>query len=449
MKIFGKDFFKKEKAITVEVTENNKLYEAIYKWIANGFVLDKDDQKIYVKQGFEGNPDTYAIINNIASKASLVPYKLISIRGEEEEEIKEHEVLEILKRPNHYQNWTEFIYSWEIFRLVTGNSLIYAPRLSFGGNNNGKFTQDGMTLMPTQNTSIVAGQTWTDPIGAYVLDLDAQSLRIEPSEVIHSRMPSMTYDNGKVFMGQSPLKSAITLIFTQNKGYELLAGLYDNPMPPGMLVDENQTQPYSKEVQSKLEETWNRKYGSSGDKKGAPILTGGKKQWISFMTSTIKDLMIIESTQNGARVLANVLNWPSALMNDTSAMTLDNLKVFIKQAYTDRIKPDLQVLYEDISNEILPAYAKAGEVLKLVPDYSIIEELQQDKKTTVEWVSIAVSNGILSRNEAREVIDYEGIELPTMDNLTMPFNLQEIGQEIEPTDEEVNDNLDNIEPYSE
>ena len=448
MRILGKEFFKKEKKIEVAITDQNQMYEAIYKWIQNGFQLDKDNQKVYVTEGFEGNPDTYAIINNISSKAAMIPFRLVSINAKgEETELFQHELLDRLKTPNNYQTWTEFVYTWEAFRLTTGNSIIYAPRLEFGGNNNGKIMPDGMTLMPTQNTEILSGETWMEPVGWYVLDLDAHKQRIDPKDVIHSRMPSLTYDRGKNFMGQSPLKSAITLIFTQNKGYELLASLYKNPMPPGLLVDENQTQPYSVDIQSKLEETWNRKYGSQNSK-GAPILTGGKKQWISFMTSTIRDLMIIESTQNGARVLANVLNWPSALMNDTSAMTLDNLKVFIKQAYTDRIKPDLQVLYEDLTNEICPAYARAGETLKLEPDYSVVEELQQDRKTLSEWISIAVNNGIISRNEAREMLELEEIEdSPGMDELTMSFNLVPVDGEKMPDIEEVNKNLNGNEPY--
>ena len=195
--------------------------------------------------------------------------------------------------------------------------------------------------------------------------------------------------------------------------------------------------------------TWKRKYANQTNE-GAPILTGGKKQWISFMTSTIRDLMIIESTQNGARVLANVLNWPSALMNDTSAMTLDNLKVFIKQAYTDRIKPDLQVLYQDLTNEICPAYARAGETLRLEPDYSVVEELQQDRKTLAEWLTMAVNNGIISRNEARDMLELEPKEdSPGMDKLTMSFNLTDVEGEEMPDIDEVNENLEGTEPYNE
>ena len=424
---------------------DNQLFEAVYRWLNSGTTLRRDNLKTYVTLGFEGNPDVYSIINNIAAKFAQVPFKLISIDAKgEETELKSHELIDILKKPNSYQKWYEFAYLWEAFRCTTGNSIVYAPKLEFG-NNQGKLAGNGLMITPSQNVEIVSNGMF-NPIGYYKLDIDSQQTKIMPEDVIHTRLPGMTYNDGRNFMGQSPLKSALYLIFTQNKGYELLGKMYENPLPPGMLVDEGQTSQPSVEAQSAFEKLWKKKFGK-GNSTGMPILTGGKKQWINLMTSTINDLMVGDTLKNGARVLANVLNWPSALMNDAAAMTLDNLKVFVKLAYTDRIKPDITAMLNGFNDSFVQAYAKINERLELRPDFSKVEELQADKKLTAEWLGILVDKGVITRDEARKVLEFDATELEGMQKHTMAFNLVDVDGEVEPTDTDTQKNLKGNEIY--
>src|SRR6056297_3609083 len=123
----------------VTITDENKFYRSFYDYFASeGNLLNRDlSNREYVKEGYEGNIDVYAIVTKIASKFAGVPGRLYDVSGEEKKEITKHPFLDLMNKPNHYQSGYEFKMLWELFRLITGNSIVYVPRIE-GGNNAGK-----------------------------------------------------------------------------------------------------------------------------------------------------------------------------------------------------------------------------------------------------------------------------------------------------------------------
>lgn len=409
-----------------EVQEQNQFYRALLENVTAGSTLGKDrSQKAYIKAGYEQNADVFSIISKIATMMSEVPLKVVD---KDDQEV-DNPLAEIIRQPNNYQIWKEFIRLYETFFLSTGNGIIYAPRLT-GGNDKGKLMQ-GMFMMPTQNVDIIAN-SWRDPIAFYTLDISSAQEKIPADQVLHIRMPNLQYDEGRQFMGMSPIKVAAAVIEAQNQGLNIMATTLQKGIAPGVLTRED-IENTSPEKASEFERSYRSKYGnqSKTGRAGLPVLTGGKWNWVQMGFSNFRDLQIIETSQHGLRVLANVWGMPSDVFNDSAGSTFNNQTEARKAVYTNRIMPDYSMLLDTLNIQIAPGY---GEV-KIIADYSAIPELQADKAKLAEWLDRGVANGSLTRNQWLEIMGLELSDKPGMDVNMVPFNMvpiDQIGLDVDP-----------------
>jgi len=404
------DFFRQKRITQTEydnlITRYNEMYKVLYKFLGQGTFLDRDMKTDeYVKKGYEGNADVFSMAKKIATKFATPPGKLQVKRNNEWQDVESHEFLERIKAPNHFQTWFEFKMTWELFKLITGNSIVYAPKLDVG-NNAGKLTPNGLLMMPTQLIEIESGK-WPNPIGSYHFTIDQTERGIDPVDVWHERFPSLQYEAGRHFMGLSPLKAALQILNRQNAGYDRAAKMYNQVGPPYLVNDSSLQEQPTEEEKKQFEKNWKEKYGNNRNV-NVPALThaGVTLQKVGY--ESVKELGILESSQDGRRVLANVLQVAADLFNDSIGSTFNNRSEARKEMWTDRLMVDHQSFYQGITNQVLPGYA-GKEIMRYVPDYSEIEELQVDKKVKVEWVSRMYQDGAINGDEYREAMDMEPV----------------------------------------
>ena len=151
------------KELLDEVDEQNELYRIYLSNLVQGSKLAKDgNQKSYVKDGYEKNADVFSIVDRASTMYGQMFRGLQVVQGDDEVPVESGPLVDIIKQPNNFQVMSEFAKLQETFYLVTGNAIIYAPRLE-GGNDKGKLMPGGMYMMPAQNVDIKAG-SWRDPI---------------------------------------------------------------------------------------------------------------------------------------------------------------------------------------------------------------------------------------------------------------------------------------------
>lgn len=405
------DIFKKKAISKAEyeamITRQNEMYRVLYDFLSGkGTYLDRDlkvDE--YVSKGYEGNADVFSIVSKIASKFATPPGKLQVKRKGEWEDVDDHEFIERIQKPNHFQTWFEFKMTWELFRLITGNSIVYTPKLK-AGNNAGKLTPDGLLMMPTQLIEIESGG-WRKPIGNYQFTIDHTEKGIDPENVWHERFPSLQYEEGRHFMGLSPLKAALQILNRQNSGYDRAAKMYAQGMPSHLITDSALHSQPSDEQKKEFEKNWKNKYGSNRNV-NIPVWTheGVKAHKLGY--DSVKELGLLESSQDGRRALSNVFQVAAELFNDSVGSTFNNRSEARKEMWTDRIMVDHQAFYQGITNDILPGYS-GNEIMRFVPDYSEIEELQTDKQSKATWVSKMYQDGAINGDEYRELMELEPV----------------------------------------
>lgn len=397
--------------VDLKVTEHNDLYKSLYSLLSTGMPLSKDSKTSdYIREGYEGNPDIFAIVLKLAGMFSQVMDKsrLVRMVNGKEVEVDDKEIDILFERTNYYQNFFEFCRLWHISFLITGEAITYAPRYT-AGMNTGKITQDGLLVMPSQNVEIKSWG-WRKPIGEYYLNLN-ESYKIQASDVWHERFaPTLVYEGGRNFRGMSPLKVAANIVNSQNKGYEVTAKMYAYGHPPGILSKEsdNIDAGLIQEQEAKFRERYKTKY-QGVDNMATPIFTLGKLNYTKIGYDNLKELEVVSMSEHGRRVLANLWQVPSWLLNDPQGAAYNNQIEASKAIYTNRIIPDVTQFCAGF-NQILRAY---GDFI-LKPDFSEIEALQDDKVNKVKWVSQMLSDGVITGDQYLEMMGMEPTGLPEM-----------------------------------
>ena len=417
-----------------EIDKNNQLYRSLYSFQLDGIPIQRNiSMSSYVKDSYESSPAVYSIVDKVSTMLSRVPVGVY----DDNDEVFDTELNQLLLMPNNYQTWQEYIKLWEVFYMITGNGITYAPTLS-AGNDRGKLL-DGLFIVPTQHVEIESGG-WRNPVKSYYLDINYRE-NIPASDIIHVRFPNMTYDDASNFMGMSPIKVAINKIKAMNSADAIMQKTFERGMPPGMLVKKNEE--YDKERvvehQTQLEKAWNRKHGKS-TKAGLPVFGQGEFEWIKFGFDNFRDLQIIENSEHGLRELCNIWGVPSIVMNDVSGTTFNNQREARKAIYTNRIMPDLEMKLSYVNTRVSPVYGN----LKIKAKWDEIEELQLTRAEKIDWVKQLADGGFISRNRGLEILGEEISDLAGMDKPLVPFNLipiDQIGGDM-PTDDEVNKGLD-------
>jgi len=396
--------------VDVQVTQQNELYRALYEMLSTGMPLTRDSKmKDYIKEGYEGNPDVFSIVIKLAGMFAQVMsnIRLMQKQGDKDIEIDNAEIDAILENTNYYQNFYEFCRHWAVSYYITGNSIVYAPRLT-GGINKSKLTKDGLIMMPTQNINIFSSG-WRKPIGYYALDIN-QSYKIDPQDVWHERFaPTLSYEGGKNFMGMSPVKVAANIINSQNKGYEITAKMYSYGHPPGILSKEVEgNSETTAEQESKFRERYKTKYQGANNM-AVPIFTLGKMNYTKIGYDNLQELQVIAMSEHGRRIFCNIVQVPSQLFNDTTGSTYNNMNEASKAIYTGRIIPDVSQFCAGF-NSIIKAYGDFW----VKPDYSGIDCLQEEKEKKVIWVSKLFNDGIITGDQYLEMLGEEPTGLPEM-----------------------------------
>lgn len=401
MKLFNKDNDLRNKVEYLEkqlqVFVGNDLFRGLYQYLPKGIKLQRDDNiGNYIKQGYESNPDVFAISNHIAGLFARVPVKAFKGETEVDDPVKAY-------FDNNSADYTyhEFRYNWEMFNLITGNAIVYFLRRALG-NNAGSV--NAFDIMPTQNVEIESGG-WRQPVGLYKLDLDNR-YSYKPENVWHTRLfPNLDYTDGKNFIGMSPIKVAATVILAQNAGYEMTADMLRNGIPPGILTKKGE---YDKKLAEEQEDQMRRKWRRASKNK-LPLFTLGELNYLKLGYDSLKDMQVIENSTNGMRILCNIWAVPLQAFNDTSASTYNNMKEADKAIYKKRVMPDHDRYIAGL-NKI---FKEDG--ITFESDYSGIEALQENREELVNALAKLNQSKLIGRDEARQILN---------DSLT--FNLEEI-----------------------
>ena len=446
------NFFKKNQ------NTNEQYNRAIYNWLGNSILWNRENDDSYITQGYQKNATIYSLINLITKAATTIPFQVYEKTNENDYkrykaltsgimdsasiqkalllqknalvELQDTELHKILDRPNPAQSYNAWLTELIAFGKLTGNRYIYGIGPDTGANN-GKFTE--LYVMPSQVMEIISNGIM-EPVSQYKLEYNGTKY-IDASEICHIKDFNPYYDGtGSHLYGQSPLRAGLRTLTTNNEAVQTGVKYLQNQTARGLLTSEMGD---ITEVQAQqLKDKFKRQHQGSNNA-GDIIITPNKMSWVNFGLNA-SDVSLIEQYNASIKDLCNIYNVPVQLLNNTESSSYNNMKEAKKAMYQNAVIPELIKIKDELNRWLAPKY---GDKLCIEFDFSVIPELQEETEKVVSQLSQA---WWITPNEKRAAMNYGKDEENTqLDDYFIPANLiptnpSEIDLPIDAIDVDVN-----------
>lgn len=433
---------------------NNLFNEAFFGMVGQTGSNYDADGKTYIESGYNVNSNVYSIIQQQARKTADVPYFIKKVEDHQKArqfglEIKrgntndpqtkqfikslgkkafssnpQAETLEMpIAKPNIFQSWSEFFSLYKTFLKLNGNVYIYQLMPEEGANAG---IPIAFYLLPSHLMNIVlkpgANMLLNEsPVDYYTLIYQNKFIQFTDESVIHIKYSNPNFDlDGSHLYGQSPLRAALKNIESSNEGMNQNIKTLKNSGVYGFIHGKSQpiTPDQAKELKDRLMEM------DANPERLSRIAGVSAEMAFTRLSLTTDELKPFEYLAYDKKELSAVLNWE--MIDSTTSDYGGTIKEIKKQRIVDDIMPDLDLLEMAFNENVLPKY-KGYENTMIYFDASTLPEMQADMKTLVSWLSQALADKTITRNEYREAMNYGLVEDKDFDEFEdqfdMPYNL--------------------------
>lgn len=382
-------------------------------------------------EGYLKNAIVYRCVNEIAKGASAVPYRL-KTRGDEV--IESHPLMALLDRPNPQQSYSEFFNAVFGYLMLGGNTYILkvagstmAPRELHLLRPDRIEIKGGKGVFPEKYEYKINGMTEA----VYDVDQDTGFSDLKQIKLWHPM------DD---FYGCSPLTAAAMEVDQHNSATKHNINLLENgARPSGAVVfrpkdDQGYAVQLSDGQRQQLMADLNTRFTGSKNA-GRPMLLEGDFDWKEMGLSP-KDMDFINLKHMSATDIAMCFGVPSQLVGVPDAQTYSNVAEARLALYEETIIPYLRKVESDLNEWLVPMF---DEGIYFEYDVDQIPALSERRRRIYENVLGAVNAGIMTRNEAREMIGLSPIN--GADDLLVQANLFPLGsaEEDQGPEDPVND----------
>ena len=333
--------------------------------------------------------------------ASAVPF----IIKNGDQIVEQHPLINLLKRPNPLQSYSEFFNSLFGYVLLSGNAYILKIGSDIGA------PKELHQLRPDRISIKGGGNPIPDKYEYMVNGRLQATYPVDQvdgfSEVKHIKLWNPLDD----YYGLSPLSAAAVEVDQHNMTSKHNVNLLDNgARPSGAVIFKPQDDAgfavnLSESQRQQLLTDLNNRFSGAGNA-GRPMLLEGDFDWKEMGLSP-KDMDFHQLKNMAATDIALCFGVPSQLVGVPDAQTYANVAEARLALYEETIIPHLKKMQSDLNEWLIPMF---DDKLTLEFDIDSIPALSERRKRTYENVTSAVREGIMTRNEAREQLGLGIIE---------------------------------------
>lgn len=350
-------------------------------------------------EGYLKNAIVYRCVNEISRGAGSVRYMIKN----GDTVLDNHPLQDLLDRPNPLQSNSEFFNSLFGYLLLSGNAYV----LRVGGGAQPR----ELHLLRPDRIVIKGGNKPIPERYEYMLNgRVAQTYLVDQetgfSELKHIKLWNPLDD----YYGCSPLSAAAVDVDQHNLASKHNINLLQNgARPSGAVIfkpkdDAGFAVNLTESQRQQLLTDLNNRFAGSGNA-GRPMLLEGDFDWREMGLSP-KDMDFINLKHMAATDIALCFGVPSQLVGVPDSQTYSNIAEARLALYEETIIPHLRLIESDLNEWLVPMY---NENLMFCYDTEAIPALSERKRKTYENVTSAVTAGIMTRNEAREVLGLNAI----------------------------------------
>ena len=387
-------------------------------------VYTPDDYEAMAKEGYQKSVYVFRSVNLVAQSCAGIPMMLYRVKGGsrsgksinaqlgrrkgvqraaeikrlvkagEIEELTEHPLLTLLKRPNPRQGGGQFTQSVMAYRMTAGNT--YIEKMAPDTGNNKGVPKELYALRPDR-VNVLAG-TASDPVRGYRYQAGGLIETLAPENVLHWK----TFNPLDDVYGMPPLVAAARSVDQNNVAKDHNVALLQNgARPSGFLSHEgNLGDQQQKNLLTQLRD------GLIGSRNAGKMLVLEKGMTWQETGMNLKDMDWIEGQKLSADEIVTVFGVSMVLLRPTDA-AFANMSVAWRVFYEATILPLMDEYVDELNRWLVPSFAGKGGDLILAYDIDGIEALRENQDAVYTRTTSAFSVGILSLNDARNAIGWE------------------------------------------
>ena len=362
---------------------------------------------VWTKRNYEGfareaygiNAVAHRCVKLIAQSCASPPWLLYDKGGVE---IEEHPLLDLLNKPNPMNGGAQFWEAFYAYLMLAGNSYIEHVQAR------GKASPELWALRPDR-MQVIPGQYGTPQAYRYEVNGRQIDWDVDPrtgrSAVLHVREFNPCDD----WYGLSRVEPAAYGVDRHNAAAAHNKALLDNgARPSGALVfkpisagtgEPSQSAPA--EVLKAAEDRLQERYGGP-DNAGRPMVLGGNVEWEEMGLSP-KDMDFGKNKDDAGRDIATSFGVPHILIVPGEA-TYNNLREARLWFWEDTVLPLINTGLDALNTWLAPEYDGDLKIAVDLDDIPALEPRREAKRTSV---TLLFDKGLLTRDEAREALQYD------------------------------------------
>lgn len=332
----------------------------------------------------------YSCITLIAGDVAKMRIKLMERVDEFWKEIDSSAFSPVLRKPNHYQTWFQFIENWIASLLIHGNTYVLKRR-----DNRGVVV--GMYVLdPTRCRPLVAAngdvyyELKVDALAGLAQSPDGMQTVVPAMEIIHDRVCPLFHP----LVGVSPIRACGLAALQGLRIQENSTLFFQNRSMPGGVL----TAPgfINQETADRLKAYWETEF--SGENIGKVAILGDGLKY-EGMAVNAQDAQLIEQLKWTAENVCTAFQVPPYKVNVGPPPNHNNVEALDQQYYSQCIQKRVEAI-ESLLDEGL-GLAKDGQPQQKAVEFEIDDLMRMDTTSRVIAAKESIAGG-MSPNEARK-----------------------------------------------
>lgn len=358
--------------------------------LQTNYVAPPRNLNTYISEGYKQNVIVNRCIRQITQAISCIEIEVHKNGAP----LEKHPVYELLRRPNPTESGPQFMSRIFVDYLIGGN--IYIAQNPDSGKPKELWAQDQryVKAFPGEK-GLVKRYEYNSGSGVTI------TFPVDPVNGHCQLFHYKNYDPANQWQGLSPMEAATLAADAHNQGLRWNYSLLKNGARPSGIV-KFKGAPTS-EVVARLTEYFKKRFQGAANAGEIPMLTNDA-EWQAIDT-TPKDMDYINTLKETAKYIAAVYGVPLPLV-DNDASTFNNIEGAKELLWTDTVIPLCSDFLVSFGNWLSVSY---GEEIALKINMDGISALENMRTKKYNRMQGAVTNGVVSRDEARVALGYAPI----------------------------------------
>lgn len=338
------------------------------------------------------------------------PRKIVRVGGNKETEVTDNkEINALLAKANPRETFNELL-ARAVFHLkLTGNVFIAKDRANVLGE-----MPEALYLLNPRRITLALGRNG-EIVGFLYVVGNGATIPFDVSEVIHIKLPHPDQDYwglGEVEAGESIYQDYINR-------QTWLEKFWENGASPSGILFEKTAQVTDKEQWEEAKRKWQKEYGGAANSGKTAWLTG---DWeYTQMGLTAQEMQSIESATWSVEQIFILAGIPLSVAGVKESANYATAKVDDVRMRLYTVKPMLSTIEDKLNDGLIQGF---DESLRIRFQIQGLVDIEQSSRA----LPLLVGAGVMSPNDARELIGLERVDDPLMDtyyllNTFVPMSL--------------------------